>query len=589
MLRNAVAIMLACSALVSCANLDREYRLRYWEKCRIASEQALLKHHTRQAVAMGAEAVKQARGFGESDFRLGVSLCDFGNALKAAGREPESEDAYRQAEKVLQAAGKTAAQAVTASEKAGRKVEQSTNEVLCRLVKEDLANTLSRLADLYCRQKRNQDAINCFERAAAIYQSVLAGNQLCVDDAPLGQEFVQCLTGLARASEASKKYEIADSAYKRALEVAAASNCPEYRLREIRDSYLALLQQQGRTREADQLLADGVYAKCSSDGMQALKKQNYAEAENLFRKASIAAAQSIFSKRRLMRSFSNLHTALAQQNKAQDMEENFARAKAFMKAQAFNYSQASINAQASINGHAFSFDNDFDQMLAIQAVHYMHSGRASQAVALLDQQLQDRLKHYQPSSMEVCETLVLKGEAELLSNNLQAAEASAAGAYKIILAHYMSDRRAVHALNDTADLMAKLHHFEQAEVLKKQIVENNLRFLDPDDLRVVGNQASLFMLYFQFNKHDAAMKVVNDTVAILKKGNSSQKPKSMPYLVLMQSCALARQWYDVAEPITEIGQSILRKESGGEPMDAMNQTNWTRDVAKMEKHFGRKI
>ncbi|MGK3847904.1 hypothetical protein, partial [Enterococcus faecium] len=59
--------------------MDREYRLRFWEKCRISSEQALRKRRYKYAHAMAEEAVRQAEGFGDKDFRLGVSLCNLGD------------------------------------------------------------------------------------------------------------------------------------------------------------------------------------------------------------------------------------------------------------------------------------------------------------------------------------------------------------------------------------------------------------------------------------------------------------------------------------------------------------------------------
>jgi hypothetical protein len=60
----------------------------------------------------------------------------------------------------------------------------------------------------------------------------------------------------------------------------------------------------------------------------------------------------------------------------------------------------------------------------------------------------------------------------------------------------------------------------------------------------------------------------------------------MPYLVLIQSCSLAVNWYDVTEPATVLGQSILHKELASRPLDPTNGMNWTKDVAKMEAHFG---
>jgi hypothetical protein len=143
-------------------------------------------------------------------------------------------------------------------------------------------------------------------------------------------------------------------------------------------------------------------------------------------------------------------------------------------------------------------------------------------------------------------------------------------------------------MTDTAQLMVNLNHFEEAEVLHKQIVAMNLRYLKTD-LRVIGNEANLFYLYFQFQKHDKALKVSNDIVTIFNKGNPEQQAQAMHYLVLVQAWALAPNWYDVAEPITRLGQSVLHNKLAGATMDAMNQTSWKNGLSKMEQHFGRKF
>ena len=569
--KSAAILLLICLVLSSCADPGREARLRFWEKSRIASEQAMNKHRFRTASSLAEEAVCQSRGFGAADFRLGVSLCHLGDALRAEHKTSQSESAYRQAEAVLRAALKKAEPALAERVNAGSKSEKEMNEMLYRLIQEDLANTLFHLAVLYMELERNPDAYDCFEKASWIYQAALQEKDGQINDGPLGQEQVQCLIGLARVSTALKKYDLSDDSYRRALDLAVAANCPEFMLCEIRNAYLKLLQQVGRKAQANQLVADETYARFTSAGIKALFAKDFAAAEALFRQAYACAQQSVFCQRRLMRALFNLQNVYYAEHKCQEMEQIFAQAGELMQA---------------TGPH---FDKDFDRMLTTQAVYCLQEKRAEQSVAVLEEQLRYRLLYYGCTSIEICHTYAMKGQAEMQSNKTQAANTSAGLAYRLIHANHMTNRRAADAIAGTAQLMEKLNHFKEAEIMYKQLVDNRLKRMDVNDLRVIGNEAALFHLYYHFRKHEQALHVSNDIAYILQTGTSRRRGEAMPYLAFIQFKALSADWYDVAEPVTKVGQLILHDDLAGVPLAPMNQTIWRKGLARMEQYFGRKF
>lgn len=534
------------------------------------------KRRFRTARALAEEAVHEAEGFGTEDFRLGVSLCAFGDALKADKSYQASEAAYKRAVTILRSAADRSAAAEAAGAKTGKKIEAERTQVFSRLVREDLANTLSHLAELYAIQEKHQLGADCYEKAAEIYQSVLkvqtpvSSDLKAVDDCPLGQELVMCLIGLARSSIEEKRYEAADEAYRRALYIAIASNSPEFLLADIRDSYIHLARQLGRTAEVAQLAADETFSKCTAAGIKSMFRKDYSEAEALFSKAYSAAQLSIFSKRRLMRSLFNLQCIFAREQRYGEAEQAFQTACKLMQTQGPH------------------FDRDYDQMLSLEAKYLLQTGRAPQAAAVLAQQLPYRVAYFGPESIEVCETNALKGQAEFRSHNISEAEKDARQSSKTLLRRHMRNRRAGNAIMDTAQLMTDLNHFDEAEMLSKELLEARIKFMDPSDPRIVGYEANMFVLCFRFKRHDKAQKVVNDIVAVLDRENSTQRAQSMPYLVLIQSYALALNWYDIADTITTTGQSILHKDHAGATMDPMNQKNWTNGLARLKQHFGHK-
>lgn len=559
----------ACLSCTACGGLDREYRLRFWEKCRISSEQALRKRRYKYAHAMAEEAVRQAEGFGDKDFRLGVSLCDLGDVEKAEGKTKAAEETYKRSIAVLDAAKQSATETESKGTSNPKIAEQ--NKISMRLSCEDLATGLAHLADLYAMEERYQDASLCFSKAAEDYQSIIGGDKWTVDDSPLGQELVQSLLGLAQVSMQLKNYDLAVQSYQRALDFAASSNCPEFLLREIRDAYLKLLQELGKQKEAQTLIADEMCLKLSQEGLSAYNGHDPQRAEVLFRQALQAAQISVFSERRMMRCMHNLVSALSAEGKFAEVEQ--------VGASAAHYMQE----------HHLNFDRDFDEIISAHINLCKVYHREAQGLQPVNQQLQFRMWKYGPNSIQTCESIALKGQLELSCGMKKEAEESAQSAYRIIETKFANNRRAANAMDTTATLMAELQHADQAESILEKLCQSMFKSMDPNDPRRVGFQARLFIMYHKFGHREKALKLANEIAQTLAKGSADQRIAAMPYIVLMLSFSMATQWYDVAEPLAVCGQSILHKELQSSPLTGDNLANWNKDLAAMEKHFARKF
>ncbi len=572
----AVILPVAMSlSLTSCGSMVQSYRLRFWEKYRINAEQCYKKSQYSQARAKAVEALALAEGFGDSDFRLGVSLCDLGDIDKAVGKNRAAEDHYKRAIKVFEAAGSRAAEAAmkakSANSNSGTKGENDSDEaMMCKLIREDLANGLAHLADLYAIQEKYGEAAKCFDEAANLYQSMVGGNRWLLDDCAMGQELVSCLVGLAQVSLAKKDPDEAAKAYRRALDYAVAAQCPEHVLTDIRDAYLELLQENGRSKEANQLLADIDWQKCTAAGLKAYYQKNIPEADALLHRAYMDAQQSIFSERRMMKSLYYLLSVLILEDKPAEVE------------------QCRMLAHKYVLSRNVRFDQDYDSMLTFLANYSLNAKNPYQAIDSLKQQQSYRINEYGPLSIQICETLALLGTAQLYAGQKDEAEKSAKTVYDVIKKNYMTNRSAHGAMDLTYKLLGALNHGDESLEILNQIVTNNMKHMVPSDPRIMGYRATLFIQELRFQKFDQATALAKDIVAMLEKGTREQRIEAYPYLVLMMSVSLSHNLYDTSEPLVILGQSILKKDMQGMAISKENQYNWDKDLAKMENHFGKK-
>ncbi|MBX9689643.1 MAG: hypothetical protein K2X27_23230 [Candidatus Obscuribacterales bacterium] len=565
-----LALCLSLSSLCLSSCVDREYRLRFWEKCRIAGEQAFRKKHYRYAHLMALEAVCQAEGFGESDFRLGVSLCDLGDAEKALGKAKKAESAYKRSMKVLESALE---QAKLDAEKDKSQVGKGTEKQwTLSLLNEDLANSLAHLADLYAMQANYAESAGYFKKAAYTYEGILRADKWHVDDNPLAQRLVQSLIGAAQVYLAMNDLESAEQAYAAALQYAASSSSPEFVLQELKKADIEILKKEGKGDSVGKLLADEEWAISSSRGMRAFLKADYIQAELYFRNAYLAAEKSIFSERRMLRSYFNLAAVFSKQGKVLELERVCQSALAFMR----------LHPQSG-------FSADYDQILSTEAMLYMNMGKVEALKAPLLEQLQYRVKYYGANSLQVCETLALLAQTQLKLADRTTAEKNAFLVYRIIKNRYMSNKRAGAAMQDLAQVLSDLKHLPEAEEMFLQSMNVQLKRMNPHDARIVGAKTSIFIFYRQHGERSKAMKIAKEVSSLVKTAPAEQRIAAFPYLVLMLSYCCSADWFEEGALVAQAGQSILRHELGEKNLDSNASFNWKKDILILEKHFACKF
>lgn len=571
--RKASLGILLCLSLSACGEngFDREYRLRFWEKCRIGAVQAVKKRQYKTARTLAEEAISQAQGFGESDFRLGVSYTVLGDVCKEQKQFQESENAYKKAIKILESAEDFYSKQENAKMKDGQKGEMADFDLLRKLTREDLANALSHLADLYASNEDFEQASNTFSKAATIYQSIVSGDKFNIEDSQLGQELVYSLLGLAESSIQTKNLDAAAEAYNRSLQYAAASHCTEFLLVEIRDGYLNVLKQMGRTEEAQKLICDANCTKLLSDGNAAFKAEDYASAESLYKQAFTNAQNSIFEDRRVMHCLACLANAQLKLEKLDDAERTCIIAERYMTQKHMPY------------------DRDYDTVLTAYVNVMLTKKQSSQALAILSKQHHYRFLEFGPSSIQACETLALAAKALLLSNNKAGAEQRALQLYKILKLKHMTNKRAFAAILETAHLLGELGHRDLDIELEQAVTAQQLKRMDPHDPRYVAYQATLFTTYMKYGNHDEAYKLAQETVDVLKLAPEEQRVAAYKYLVLMLSCSNANHWYDISEIVAKEGQIIFHNDFKDQYPDDITRMNWPKDIGILEKQFGRKF
>lgn len=556
-------LLLTASIFLSSCGVDAEYRLRFWEKYRIAAEHALRRKQYRFAHTMALEAVEQARSFGRDDYRLGVSLCDLADVEKAQLKSKQAESSYKSAIKVLEHN--------TAADAGSKQPDRGTEFIIDVLAREGLANCFYQLADLYSDEKRFADAAECFSQAAKSYRSILGAGSWDVDDCPLGQKLVAALIGLAKSELALNNLAATDDAYHAALQIAMASNYPEFSLRDLRNDYLLLAKKIGKEQLANQLQADSDWENYSSAGMKAYYAKDFATATPLLNHAFQAAQSSIFSARRVLKSLRNLAAVYSASQDFPQLE------------------QVCVVADRLMQTGKYRFDNDYDDILSCEATLYNLTGRPEQAIASLNIQIKYRRRFYGQNSIEVCQSLVSKGLAELKLGARNYAAEAADFSFKILREKFWSNRRAMGAMLDTSSLYTDLGQFDKAEQLQLQVLDLQKKRLEKTDARLISHEAAAFVFYAKFNKHDQAMKIAQEVKGIYRSGSSAQRVCGFPYLVLMLSFSMVNNWIDIAELLANTGNAVLQKEMQLSTASETEQYNWTKDIARLEALTGKKF
>jgi tetratricopeptide (TPR) repeat protein len=541
-------------SLTACGSLDRDNNLRVWENSRVETVHKLAKHHYRSARSSALDAVDTAQTFGRNDFRLGVSLSDLADVYKAQEEYKKAEENYEKAIKVLDEASKQ-----------GQSIDK-------RLALEDKATAMAHLADMYAIQDKYELAAKKFRQAAILFETILGqGIHGEISDCFVGQQLVQCLCGLAQVSTRQNDSESAAKAYDQALQYATVSNCPEFVLGEIRDSYIKVLTKLGRKEQTRSLLADTVWSAYTNKGLKAYYGNDYHAAEIFLTKALEEAKISQFGDRRVIRSAANLAACYTKLNRPDDTLR--------------------VCEEATRNRNLQRYDRDFDNLLASLANTYQIKGTPQLALPVLRRQYKYRVKEHGRNSIGAAETLAAMAKTYVLVGDLRNASRTAHSALAVLDPEHIHDKRAALALSDSAVSLDRAGEFAPAEKAYKQLLELQCARLSAGDVRLTGHAVQVINFYQKYQQREGANKVCKQMLERLEHSTEEQRASAFPYIELATSIMMAdkNDWFNEALPLAKFGQSLLRKELAGAQIESGSLQRWKEDIAKLEKHFGYKI
>lgn len=541
-----IAVML----LSSCTGVEHDFRLQSWEKNQIAAERALKKKQYKLALTMALESVDAAKFLGDSDFRLGVSLCVLGDAQRANKRTKAAEAAYKESIIVLERA-RNEKQAHSA-QKGKLQLDKDT---LNKLIAEDQSESLSRLGDLYMAQEKFSDAARCFEMAVNKIQKLDETSQVANGDLVIEHTLINCLLGLARSLAQAEKLDMAQQAYQRAVFLAGNRGCGELFRREIRDEYLKFLKERNNERDAQGLVADVLFVRSSSDGALALSEGNFTAAEIAFRNALVEAGHSVFYEQRVLHGIANLIVAFAREGKTDDVIRCGRLANSFM----LTHPQASRK--------------DYDHIQELLANYYFIIENYPLAQEALSRQLEYRVRQYGSQSKEVCSTYAMLGFAAFKNRNPIAAKRCAVKAFNIINSR-PEDRSLFYAIGRTKDLFMLLNSFPEMETLEKRMIAIKAHGRGNTDPFVIGLRVNLLVLYQLYNKRTEAYKLANEIIRDVKTANQAQRIAAFPYVGIALNACLTAGWDDLAQPLFDLTAAIEKNDLDGYIADAQVKENW---------------
>lgn len=510
---------------------------------------------------MALESVDAARSFGDSDFRLGVSLCLLADTQLQNQKVKDAEASYKQSIRVLSRAEKAAADA--GAPLPGKSTQPNA---LYSLVAEDLGISYFKLGDFYLKLEKPEKASKCFGSAAEKFELLLAQEKKLglATDLLLQKYFVKALLSLAGSLKAIDRRSEAEVSFRKALAVAAENNYDEGERRQIRDDFLKLLQEEGRQNdtEAQQLMADILYSQYSADGKLAFSEGDYTSAEIAYRKAFAEAAKSVYSEQRILRSLLDLINVFAFESKPLEVVRCSQLADQFM----ISHRQANREI--------------YDQIQNTLANYYYISGNYPLAEAACLKQLQFRPAHYGFASKEHCMSCAQMALVEMKMGKLKESEYYARMAYNIINSKPL-DRRYFAAIGETAKVTLVLQRFKETETLNKRLIAIKRQSHEEADVSVVSLQANLLLVYASFGKHKEAKEMLDRVISVMKSAKAEQRAVCFPYLAAMLTMCLNASWIDLANSLAELCRPILQKDLNGEFPGEIVKNSWQQAMTRM--------
>lgn len=576
-------LFLSCFLLSGCAILEHESQSQSWEQCRTSARTLLKKRKKAEALALANASVAAAQSFGDSDFRYGVALCVQADVLYANEKNSEAKAAYKRSIKVLNRAEKIAEESLekgrdpkpsinpTAAEKA-QLDKREEQKVQLRLVREDIANSFEHLGHVYVAEGKEGDAAKSYLKAAEKYQQVF-DSDIATRKSPeliVHQQLVRCLLSLAQAAAANKDTSLADDSFKRAIAQAATSYCNETDRKDVRNEYLKYLQETGRPQEAPGLVSDVMFDQLTADGTLSLYEGDYTAAELAYRKALDEGARSVYTEQRILKALFNLVTVFTRAGKPDEVMRCSQLADDFMKQ------------------HKNASRKDYDQIQEVLANYYLISGNPKLCKQALLRQLQYRTVKFGRYSREVCTVYGLLGQAELQDNNNRAAATTYGNEGLAIINSQALDRSYFDAIFKVASLMMGLDRYKEARALYDKMVEIKSKKHEAGDVWLISLKVSVIVLEQKFHHKEQAEVVIKDIIKSVNESTPEQRAACFPYIALVLALCVHEQWWEMADQVAQMGQSIFHKDMLNTFPTGTVQESWTRDMGATEKHLNKK-
>lgn len=515
----ASTVALVCAALLnSCGgqSWNRDYRLRYWEKYRVAGESAYFKRNYKRAAELFKDAVSEAESLGANDFRLGVSLAELADANRKLGNHAEAEEFYDRALAILK-----------------NVVHSSPAPVMLILVRQDMARILSSTALMYAGERKFDLAAARFERAIKVYDvlcKVSADGTL--KDNFLGQEEVRALDNLARTYAQLKKYDQAGICFRKALKLARLSKYSELATREISSRYLAMLKAIGTPLAAPDIVADEVWQESMADALVLISEKRWKEAEKCLAICEQATSSLPERSDRTVKTFSQLATVYLMTGRVAEAEAACKRATGLV-----NLSEEDAGAF------------DLDQALGQLSTYYIISNQGRKALPALAAHHALRCKLFGTDSIQAADVLAAIARALVSCGSYGRANKVADEAKAIVVPKYASSKRGMHAVFELAQVYQMTHNLAAAEQMYRAVLVGAKTRYGSADEKSISAEQCLIMVLLSEKKQAEAIALTEGFVTTLKNAKAEQLRCAQPYAMVLGDTCLQLGFNSQAEQL----------------------------------------
>lgn len=451
-LRNAGFLILSLMALSSCAMLDRPYYLRHWERARLGAEKERAQHHWQSAEKLAKEAVLQAKHFGQSDFRLAVSLDDLAQIYISRGKLKLALPLLKESLEVLRA-GAT----------------QNNSKLVGDLIRQERASVLRALGDIAFEAED-------FEKAESYYaesrEMLASWCGQCISDRgnPLALDYVRTCFGLAEAQERLNKLDESEKNYRLALVMADNNNFPIQD--EIKRRLKEHFEKHGQSEESNKLDAGQRWKELALSARKAYSAGSYEQAAELYRRALVETENFAADDFRRAVNYKGLADCAHRLGNNSEQELYVEKALKVLKVMP--------NPINSLK----------DDLLSDLAYNYQLSSREPLLKQVLLEQLALREKTYATKIAQTCSELAA---LELRQGNKAASKTYAERALKLFLAEPTSKRAVAASLSRLAMTFSELEDYEMAGKSMEESIKITAKHLHLKDARPV-------LAYFQLSE-----------------------------------------------------------------------------------------